>query len=98
LEPILLVNIYNQPATSDAANRWAIDKLRNIKLLKEAQILILGDFNLHHPWWDLNRMDAPDKRAKDTAEWLRDGGYTLLTTAGEPTQRGTAGQQDVTIK
>jgi hypothetical protein len=93
----LLVNIYNQPATSDAANGWAIDKLQNIVLLQDTQILILGNFNLHHPWCDPNQIDVPDKRAKDTAEWLRNESYTLLTTAGEPTQRGIAGQQDSTI-
>ena len=78
-----LVNIYNE---SDQGNSRLKTLEQVLYLLSETNIIspntiILGDFNLHHIWWDpLISRESPG--ASDLVEWIEDNNLNLLNKPG----------------
>src|SRR5882757_5124282 len=78
-----LVNIYNE---SDQGNSRLKTLERVLYPLFATNIIspntiILGDFNLHHIWWDpLISRESPG--ASDLVEWIEDNNLNLLNKPG----------------
>ena len=52
IEVIQLINVYNEKSLAENNNEWTIKRsLKNI--IPYSNIIICGDFNSHHSWWNL---------------------------------------------
>ncbi|KZV80442.1 hypothetical protein EXIGLDRAFT_780923 [Exidia glandulosa HHB12029] len=88
---ILVCNLYNerqqeQDGQGDVAQRgtYTVERLRRVRLPRDMPIVLAGDWNLHHPWWEtMNR--EPSALANATAEWLRENGFMLVNEPDAPT-------------
>ena len=77
-----LCNIYNQ--TSSSMKGKAIERQLLLYNLPPSSLL-LGDFNIHHPWWDPLSLATPTASADNFQEWLEDHQFSLLNTPGTGT-------------
>ena len=71
-EPFIAVNIYNQKAKPPAIGPYTLDRLFQrqelLQKLRQRPSLLVGDFNLHHTWW--NATAQPSSRANKLVTWL----------------------------
>ncbi|KZV78592.1 hypothetical protein EXIGLDRAFT_783579 [Exidia glandulosa HHB12029] len=89
--PIIYYNVYNQgeadadgrPRGRTTFQRVFIDAA-SPPVPADAAAVLVGDFNEHHPWWELMQ-DQPRRQAREMAEWLRDRNFTLTNGFDEPT-------------
>jgi retrotransposon-encoded endonuclease len=74
-EPFYLAHIYNEkrPPNSGYTTKTT-EALRALRL--EKPLIIIGDFNLHHPWW--NPVAETSTEATALVEWLQHKKATYL--------------------
>ncbi|KAG9019083.1 hypothetical protein FRB90_006606 [Tulasnella sp. 427] len=94
--PVLIVNIYNSTARS-ASQEWVVDDIINAPWPTELPIMLTGDWNLHHEWWEPARSPAASERAQRTVDWLLNHDFLLLNEEDEPTFFGHNGSHATTI-
>ena len=68
---ITLVNLYNKPN-----NHLSINTLNALSKFKK--VLVVGDFNAHHPMWGSSRLNYS---GSVLADWLRSTDYIMLNTS-----------------
>jgi hypothetical protein len=78
---IQLINIYNEKDLS--GSRVYTLKRGVIPAPLSQNSIILGDFNIHHPWWDPLARKSP--LADDLVEWITVNNLLLLNTPGAGT-------------
>lgn len=69
---ITLCNLYNQPSEN-----YDLGQLANILNLFQEPILLMGDFNAHHPLWDVNITDA-DRAGEEIEKLILNHDYCCL--------------------
>jgi len=80
---VTLLNIYNELDQEDKENRTrTVDRIL-YNYSTTPNTILLGDFNIHHPWWDPLANSTPG--ADLLVEWLENQELTLLNTPGEGT-------------
>ena len=87
---IRIFNVYNEAGTG------AIDDLREAiaKLSSDEELLILGDFNLHHPLWSTTHRHASAgmSAAQPLLTIIEESQLQLLTVPGTTTHRWKQGE------
>jgi hypothetical protein len=82
---IQIVNCYALPQNSlpslDASPIYQVPDL----LARRNEIVLLGDFNLHHPRWGGTRVLYPEAQAHELVEMVDARGLSLLLPQGTPT-------------
>ena len=76
---ITLCNIYNQPN-----QHYNLNQLSNFLSNLQQPTLLLGDFNAHHPLWDINKENA-DVYGEQIENLLLDYNYCCLNEEDSPT-------------
>ena len=79
--PLTIINLYRPPIRG--ADDERIDRFDPSALPVDDTTLLMGDFNAHHPQWDL-ACDEGDEVGTRVAEWLDSVNWTTLNS-GEPT-------------
>ncbi|KIO22297.1 hypothetical protein M407DRAFT_28172 [Tulasnella calospora MUT 4182] len=92
---VLLVNLYNVPAAS-AAGEWIVEKLPEIEWPQNMAIILTGDWNLHHEWWEEKR-GGSNRMSRNTVEWLREADFMLMNEPDVPTFFGQGNEARTTI-
>jgi Endonuclease-reverse transcriptase len=77
-----LVNVYNQKLPD--ADCMLIQALLETPIDFQIPMVIMGDFNLHHPWWS-SLATNPSPHACEVVEWLTLNGFNLLNQMDTPT-------------
>ncbi|KAJ7585498.1 hypothetical protein C8J56DRAFT_788121 [Mycena floridula] len=76
-----IVHLYNDPRLARRGMAW---RLREINLPTENEIILSGDWNIHHELWSAGR--APTKAVTtEIIDWLEAKGYSLMNQKGEIT-------------
>lgn len=93
-EPFIAVNIYNEKARppqvglEPSPGLYTLDRFfqhqQLLQRLQQQPALLVGDFNLHHTWW--NAVAQPSTRADRLVRWLVGAKATLLN---DPEAGGT---------
>ena len=61
-EVIQLINVYNEKSLAENSNEWTVKRsLKNI--ISHLNIIICGDFNSHHSWWNSAILDSDARKA-----------------------------------
>lgn len=80
---IQLLNIYNESDQSTQLHPLkTLERCLYTRTIEPCSIL-LGDFNMHHPWWDPLAIASP--AATQLVNWLEDNGLALLNSPGTGT-------------
>lgn len=96
-EAYYIVNVYNERErleglglgldSSQALGLPTVERrLQHLQLQKPA--LIVGDFNLHHPWWNSTANPTRASKAETLVRWLQRNGASLLVDAEETSLKG----------
>jgi hypothetical protein len=90
---IHILNVYNEVA-SDTLPTLA----EAISTLSSDRIVVLGDFNLHHPLWSADHCRAGSGRhAEYLLQIIEDSQLQLLTVPGTPTHRWKDGESTIDL-
>lgn len=80
---VQLINIYNQGGLGvnkeKTVSRFLYDYHPTL------EYILLGDFNLHHPWWDPYNSPASVTESDDFAAWLESKDLFLVNKIGQGT-------------
>ena len=90
-----IVNVYNEVGTHTLTKlRDAIDRLD-----QQDEVLMLGDFNLHHPLWtSIHHLAASGATAAQALlTVMQDFHFQLLTIPGAPTHRWADGESTIDL-
>jgi exonuclease III len=83
-QKIRLYNIYNQNRQNNkTTHNYPLQQLLYNQIL-EPNSIILGDFNIHHPWWD-PLAGTPSIIAKELAKWIENKDLELHNKPGKGT-------------
>ena len=76
---VFVLNIYNapEPDSRDASTRL-LHTLRDLHMPDNNPLVLTGDWNLHHSWWELARMPPLNDHTEAIVDFLNDAGFTLL--------------------
>jgi ribonuclease HI len=92
-EAYYIVNVYNErerlegPDPSQRLGLTTVErKLQYLHLQKPA--LIVGDFNLHHTWWNSTANPARSSKAEILVDWLQQNTASLLVDPEETNLKG----------
>lgn len=83
-EPFSLLNVYNerqltvQPVPETQPRPYTIERTNLLSRNIDTSTLLLGDFNLHHHWWNSQREHPHEPRADSFANWLMSQNATLI--------------------
>ncbi|KAL5592722.1 uncharacterized protein BROUX77_007058 [Berkeleyomyces rouxiae] len=83
-EPFSLLNVYNerqltvQPVPETQPRPYTIERTNLLSRNIDTSTLLLGDFNLHHHWWNSQREHPHEPRADSLANWLMSQNATLI--------------------
>jgi len=80
--PLLVINVYNPRGNNPRIGTW--ETVRKALSLAEGNIILLGDFNAHHPAWG-GVQAASEPQAEHLLLEAARHNLHLLTPAGEPT-------------
>ena len=76
---LILCNLYNQPGEN-----YDLAQLPNILTQFQEPLLIVGDFNAHHPLWDVNVTDS-NQAGNDIEQLILNYNYCCLNEEDAPT-------------
>ena len=79
--PMLIINIYNTKGTS-LINDFTTFLQAHLRQHYYDSILIVGDFNLHHPLWNPTEYKCHDREAEDLITFMAMNGLDLILPAG----------------
>ena len=75
-------NIYNEKSL-DEHKIWTIDRISSKLDFKNDKVIICGDFNAHHNWWN-SKINRPT-RAENLIKWIQSCKCTLININDEIT-------------
>ncbi|KAL1436735.1 hypothetical protein MTO96_049379 [Rhipicephalus appendiculatus] len=84
-EPILLANIYSNPAHGQQKFKALLHKTTQTN--PNGTVVVCGDFNAPHKEMGYNRTSA---KGRDLLEEASNAGFVLYTDSGNPTRIGTS--------
>ena len=87
-KPTLLINIYNT-RENDQIDRLKTSLQKLVQERKYGTILVVGDFNLHHPLWNPEKYHHQDKKAEELIELMAQLELKLISPAGMITFPGS---------
>ena len=93
-EAYYIVNVYNErerlegPGPSQALGLTTVERKLQYLYLQNPS-LIVGDFNLHHPWWNSAANPARVSKAEVLVRWLERNKASLLVDPEETSKGGT---------
>ena len=61
---IQLINIYNEKSLSENSDEWTVKRSLK-KIILNKNIIICGDFNSHHLWWNLAILELNFRKVKN---------------------------------
>ncbi|KAL3251841.1 hypothetical protein ABHI18_010431 [Aspergillus niger] len=86
-ETIIIHNVYNPVPNIEPTNS-AITTLQSVlDRWKDAEQFVVGDFNLHHPYWGGLRVQTPDPEAEEALQIIEEYQLGLLYEPGTTTFR-----------
>ena len=94
-DKVYIINVYNETATATLSDLGeAIDRLGSYD-----KLLVLGDFNLHHPLWSATHRNANSgiAAAQSLLTIIEDFHLQLLTAPGTPTHRWSSGESTIDL-
>lgn len=79
-EPFFIINIYNERERLPENQQGQYTVERALQLIQlQGPILLIGDFNLHHPWWNSRVTEASKiSKASTLIKWLERNRASLL--------------------
>lgn len=77
-----LINIYNQVSQHQITSLTTVERHKS-SLQIPSRCIVIGDFNEHHPDWDL--FHTKSHRADDLHAWFEEKGLVLTNTIGDGT-------------
>lgn len=86
-ESISIYNVYNEPAAESRTQTLEVLEQELKKEGPQQHILLLGDFNLHHPQWSGLLTRRPSRTANRLTETLLNARLWQLTPRGMKTHR-----------
>ena len=91
LKPTLIMNVY-KPNDENLITPLSQYIQQNLNMTHYNVVIILGDFNLHHPLWNPPQYHEQDSQANELIDTMLDLGMQLLTPVGTITRpiSGTA--------
>lgn len=90
---ILIFNVYNEVGTDTLSTLWeAIGTLDSLD-----EIVVLGNFNLHHPMWSTEHRRAPGPKVQSLLAIIETAQLQLLTVPGTPTHRWGDGESTIDL-
>ena len=94
-DKVYIINVYNKTATATLSDLGeAIDRLGSYE-----KLLVLGDFNLHHPLWSTTHRNVNSgmAAAQPLLTIIEDFHLQLLTVPGTPTHRWSGGESTIDL-
>lgn len=90
-----IYNVYNKPGAESATRTLKIldDELQRIN--NQRHILLLGDFNLHHPQWSGIRQQRPSLQAHNLLRITSNSCLWQVTPRGLKTHRCHSGDSTI---
>ena len=87
METLTIHNVYNPgpPSTATASYRSTIPRLE-LGLEAEGEHLVVGDFNLHHPWWGGRHLLTMDAASDQLVDLIVKKDLNLLLSKGTITR------------
>lgn len=82
---LLVVNVYNAPPGSTNPGAGVDHLLSLTRKFTNINVLIAGDFNLHHKDWHPSHTGSPSPQAEDLNEWLEAKQLSLISEVNVPT-------------
>ena len=83
-QSIKILNIYNAPSSSPGPSSL-LSLFELSPSLFSGNCLILGDFNLHHHWWQPSWPRSPSPGADSFVDWIDTHNFSLLSPEDIPT-------------
>lgn len=81
--PFFIINLYNPGRGTPGAHSTG-ERLMRLNLPVNGEVIIAGDFNLHHPDWEEMETE-PIEAARNLAEWLQGNRYLTHNAHNVPT-------------
>lgn len=79
-ESFFIIHIYNEKPLNDEETRTTVQRLIDIPIKLQKPFILLGDLNLHHPWWN-PFISNPSTQAESFITFLRRYHTRLLNDA-----------------
>ena len=95
--PCQVINTYNEPMASTNENLANNSPLLLLdQVTQRGPTILVGDMNLHHPWWGGTRVQHTHQATWDLISTIQNLGLQLATPEGLVT-RSQQGDQDSTL-
>ncbi|KAF4227803.1 hypothetical protein CNMCM8980_005984 [Aspergillus fumigatiaffinis] len=86
-ETIIIHNVYNPMPSLEPANSAISTLQRVLGRWQGAEQIVVGDFNLHHPYWGGIKVQTPDPEAEEALQTIEESHLGLLYEPGTITFR-----------
>ncbi|KAI3053337.1 hypothetical protein CBS147353_11490 [Aspergillus niger] len=86
-ETIIIHNVYNPVPSLEPTNSAITTLQRVVDRWKDAEQIVVGDFNLHHPYWGGLKVQTPDPEAEEALQIIEEYQLGLLYEPGTTTFR-----------
>ena len=85
LKPTLIVNVYNPEGRTNSLAPLKQFLQQNVSSNRYNTVLVLGDFNLHHPLWNQQEYHVHDSKADELINIMLENNLNLLLPPGTVT-------------
>lgn len=96
-QEIIIHNVYNPIPTSDPTNSTLPALQEAMGRWRQAEQIVMGDFNLHHPHWGGLMAQSADPEAEETLRLMEEYDLALLFEAGTVTYRARGAESTVDL-
>ena len=79
-EPFSIINLYNEKQLETAVTTTTVDRVLLPMEQREKPVLLAGDFNLHHTWWNAEAEASKAQKADSLVNWLTSQSAELLNS------------------
>lgn len=96
-EEVVIHNIYNPVPTLEPANSTLSMLQTAMEQWRQAEQIVVGDFNLHHPYWGGLMAQRADPEAEEALRLIENFDLALLYEAGTVTFRNRGSESTIDL-